>query len=113
MTSRTAGRGRTASPTCSTTTTCRAPAVVCPPRRTSPRVPVPAWVGHTYYTYQPFLPNELLYQHHRTYYRYYDQGRGLTRTAISWSRPPIYHPVPLPDRPLAFRISDSTREFHP
>jgi hypothetical protein len=54
--------------------------------------PVPAWVGHTYYTYQPFLPNELLYQHHRTYYRYYDQGRGMTRTAISWYRPPIYLP---------------------
>jgi hypothetical protein len=51
--------------------------------------PVPAWVGYTYYTYQPVLPNELLYQHHRTYYRYYDQGRGLTRTSISWSRPPL------------------------
>ena len=24
-------------------------------------VPVPPVVGHTYYTYQPFLPNELLY----------------------------------------------------
>ena len=42
--------------------------------------PVPAWVGHTYYTYQPFMPHELLYQHHRTYYRYYDGGRGMTRT---------------------------------
>jgi hypothetical protein len=51
--------------------------------------PVPAWVGHTYYTYQPVLPHELLYQHHRTYYRYYDQGRGLTRTHISWTRPPL------------------------
>lgn len=51
--------------------------------------PVPAWVGHTYYTYQPVLPHELLYQHHRHYYRYYDQGRGLTRTAISWYRPPL------------------------
>jgi hypothetical protein len=56
--------------------------------------PVPALVGHTYYTYQPFLPNEMLYQHHRTYYRYYDQGRGLTRTSISWYRPPIYLPSP-------------------
>jgi hypothetical protein len=54
--------------------------------------PVPAWVGHTYYTYQPFLPHELLYQHHRHYYRYYDQGRGLTRTSVSWYRPPIYIP---------------------
>ncbi|MHB0957809.1 MAG: hypothetical protein ACYC6N_05940 [Pirellulaceae bacterium] len=55
-------------------------------------VPVPALVGHTYFTYQPFLPNELLYPHHRTYYRYYDQGRGLTRTSVSWYRPPIYIP---------------------
>ena len=52
--------------------------------------PVPPVVGHTYYTYQPFMPNELLYQHHRTYYRYYDQGRGMTRTSVSWSRPPVY-----------------------
>lgn len=52
--------------------------------------PVPAWVGQTYYTYQPFMPNELLYQHHRTYYRYYDQGRGMTRTSVSWYRPPVY-----------------------
>jgi hypothetical protein len=54
--------------------------------------PVPATVGHTYYTYQPFLPHELLYQHHRHYYRYYDQGRGMTRTSVSWYRPPIYIP---------------------
>ncbi len=52
--------------------------------------PVPAWVGQTYYTYQPFMPNELLYEHHRTYYRCYDQGRGMTRTSVSWSRPPVY-----------------------
>ncbi len=54
----------------------------------SPR-PVPPMVGHTYYTYQPFMPHELLYQHHRKYYRYYDNGRGLTRTHISWYRPPV------------------------
>ncbi len=51
--------------------------------------PVPALVGHTYVTYQPLMPHELLYQHHRTYYRYYDGGRGLTRTHVSWSRPPL------------------------
>ncbi len=51
--------------------------------------PVPQMVGHTYYTYQPFMPHELLYQHHRNYYRYYDGGRGMTRTSISWSRPPL------------------------
>lgn len=54
--------------------------------------PVPAWVGQTFYTYQPVYPHELLYQHHRHYYRYYDQGRGLTRTSVSWYRPPIYIP---------------------
>ena len=51
--------------------------------------PVPPMVGHTYYTYQPFMPHELLYQHHRRYYRYYDGGRGFTRTHISWYRPPL------------------------
>jgi hypothetical protein len=52
--------------------------------------PVPPLVGHTYYTYQPFMPHELLYPHHRSYYRYYDNGRGLTRTHVSWYRPPLY-----------------------
>ena len=51
--------------------------------------PIPAWVGHTYYTYQPFMPHELLYQHHRSYYRYYNGGRGMTRTNVSWTRPPL------------------------
>ena len=35
-------------------------------------LPVPANVGHTYYTYQPFMPHEMLYKHHRTYHRYYN-----------------------------------------
>ncbi len=51
--------------------------------------PVPRTVGHTYYTYQPLMPHELLYQHDRTYYRYYNGGRGLTRTHVSWYRPPL------------------------
>lgn len=46
--------------------------------------PVPAHVGHTYYTYQPFMPHEMLYKHKRTYHRYYDEGRGLTRTHIRY-----------------------------
>ena len=50
---------------------------------TSP-LPVPAFVGHTYYTYQPFMPHELLYKHTRTYHRYSDEGRGFTRTRIRW-----------------------------
>ncbi len=51
--------------------------------------PVPPYVGYTYFTYQPFMPHELLYQHHRTYHRYYNGGRGLTRTYVSWYRPPV------------------------
>jgi len=46
--------------------------------------PVPAEMGHTYYTYQPFMPHELLYKHQRTYHRYYDDGRGFTRTHVRW-----------------------------
>ena len=46
--------------------------------------PVPPVVGHTYYTYQPLMPHELLYKHHRRYHRYYDEGRGLTRTSVKW-----------------------------
>jgi len=47
-------------------------------------IPVPYQVGHVYYTYQPFMPHELLYKHKRSYHRYYDEGRGLTRTHIRW-----------------------------
>lgn len=47
--------------------------------------PVPAMVGHTYYTYQPFLPHEMLHTHERTYYHYYNGGRGFSRTKIEWN----------------------------
>ncbi len=46
--------------------------------------PVPPVVGHTYITYQPFMPHEFLYKHQRSYYRYYDGGRGMTRTSVRW-----------------------------
>ncbi len=49
---------------------------------------VPAHVGHTYITYQPMMPHEMLYNHHRTYYRYYNGGRGMTRTHVKWYSPP-------------------------
>jgi hypothetical protein len=49
-------------------------------------IPVPPHVGHVYYTYEPFYPHEFMYPHHRTYYRYYDDGRGLTRAKVSWRR---------------------------
>lgn len=54
----------------------------------SPR-PVPELVGHTYYTYQPFMPHELLYPHHRTYRHWYDGGRGMTRAHAVWYRSPV------------------------
>jgi hypothetical protein len=48
----------------------------------SPR-PTPPLVGHTYVTYQPFLPHEFLYQHHRQYWRRNPDG-GWTRTVVTW-----------------------------
>jgi len=53
--------------------------------------PVPAHVGHTYVTYEPFMPHEYLYAHHKTYHRTYDEGRGLTRTHVSYYSPPGKH----------------------
>lgn len=50
---------------------------------------IPPLVGHTYYTYQPLAPHELLYPHHRTYHRYYNGGRGLTRARVHWYSPPV------------------------
>jgi hypothetical protein len=49
----------------------------------SPR-PVPPHVGHTFITYQPLMPHEFLYEHHRTYHRYYNGGQGLNRTCVHW-----------------------------
>lgn len=49
----------------------------------SPR-PVPAWVGQTYITYQPLMPHEFMYHHHHRYHRYYNDGRGLTRTSVHY-----------------------------
>lgn len=45
--------------------------------------PTPPLVGHTYITYQPLMPHEFLYQHHRTYYRYHPQG-GVTKVHVGW-----------------------------
>ena len=54
----------------------------------SPR-PVPAHVGHTYITYQPLMPHEFLYEHHRTYHRYYNGGQGLNRTCVQYRHSPF------------------------
>ena len=45
--------------------------------------PTPPWVGHTYVTYQPLMPHEFLYPHHRTYWRKHPDG-GWTRTLVWW-----------------------------
>lgn len=48
----------------------------------SPR-PVPAAMGHTYTTYQPFMPHEYMYQHHRSYWTHHP-GNGWTRTKVRY-----------------------------
>jgi hypothetical protein len=45
--------------------------------------PTPPLVGHTYITYQPLMPHEFLYCHHRTYHKYYRNG-GYTTACIRW-----------------------------
>lgn len=54
----------------------------------SPR-PVPANVGHTFITYQPFNAHELLYHHTDKFHKYYDDGRGLNRTKAKYYSPPV------------------------
>ena len=60
--------------------------------------PVPRKVGHTYYTYQPLMPHEMMYTHSRNYYKYHagpdsfychgcngsGGGSGLTKTTVKW-----------------------------
>jgi len=48
----------------------------------SPR-PVPARVGHTYVTYQPYMPHEFLYKHKRAYYTH-TPGAGWRRTNVRY-----------------------------
>ncbi len=52
-------------------------------------LPVPQWVGHTYIMYQPFYPHEYMHRHGHRYHTYYDQGRGLNRTAVRYSVGPL------------------------
>ena len=49
----------------------------------SPR-PTPPLVGHTYITYQPLMPHEFLYKHHRCYYRDNGPYAGVTRAHVFW-----------------------------
>ena len=72
----------------------------------SPR-PTPPWVGHTYVTYQPLMPHELLYPHKRTYLRR-NPDAGYTRTTVHYRRcwldgcKPCCPPRPLPSPPLPY-----------
>lgn len=53
-------------------------------------VPVPPNVGHTYYTYQPLYPHEVMHLHRERYHNYYDNTRGLNRTRVHYYTPPIH-----------------------
>lgn len=55
----------------------------------APNSSIPPFVGHVYYTYEPFYPQEYMYPHQRTYHRYYDDGRGLTRAKVTYMRSPV------------------------
>ena len=46
-------------------------------------LPVPANVGHTYTTYQPLMPHELMYRHTRSHYAH-TPGAGWTRSKVRW-----------------------------
>jgi hypothetical protein len=51
--------------------------------------PVPNMGAQSLYTYQPLMPHEMMYQHSRNYYNYYDAGfrggdQGLVKTSVRW-----------------------------
>jgi hypothetical protein len=80
--------------------------------------PVPRHVGHTYYTYQPLMPHEMMYTHSRNYYNYYagpeafyrdmcggrryPGGAGLTKTTVKWQNG-CMHMGPLPGNIIPFQ----------
>jgi hypothetical protein len=52
--------------------------------------PAPYWVppnvGHTYYTYQPLMPHELMYEHRRNYYQSFGDNPGYHSGAYGWNK---------------------------
>jgi len=52
-------------------------------------VPTPPHVGHTFLTYQPLYPEEMLYWHKNRYHNYYDGGRGMNHTKVTYFGPPV------------------------
>jgi hypothetical protein len=69
----------------------------------SPR-PTPPLVGHTYVTYQPLMPHEFLYPHHRVY-RTHNPGAGSTRTSVTWLHTPKLWPFTPSLRPSVPALS--------
>jgi len=45
--------------------------------------PTPEFVGHTNITYQPLMPHEFLYKHHRVYKTQHPDSMR-TRTSVHW-----------------------------
>ncbi len=70
--------------------------------------PAPHWVprevGHTYYTYQPLMPHEMMYVHSRNYYNFYagpesfycdgckgsGGGSAVNKTTVRWQNTNSY-----------------------
>jgi hypothetical protein len=52
--------------------------------------PIPSNVGHSYRTYEPLMPHEMLYEHDRNYFNYYNDnsfkggGPSLNVTSVRW-----------------------------
>jgi hypothetical protein len=55
--------------------------------------PTPPLVGHTWITYQPLMPHEFLYTHHRKYVTI-NPGARRTVTYVRWGHDPIQGLIP-------------------
>lgn len=62
-------------------------------------LPVPPFVGHTYTTYQPWMPHEYLYKHCRSHYAY-APGCGWTRSKVRYGT-------------FGLRIQDHRHDYNP
>ena len=56
--------------------------------------PSPYLGAHSYYTYQPLMPHEMMYTHSRNYFNYYNTGgyygahNALNKTKVRWQSGP-------------------------
>jgi len=55
-------------------------------------VPTPPIVGHTYFTYQPLMPHEYMYGHHRDYWRATPDG-SWSHTSVKYMTGPRWYPT--------------------